>query len=214
MSAVIAATCTCGSLSPEVVLCPNHHRYFRQGKELASVSKVIRSTWPIPPDFSKADPERVEHAKFRGILIDALFTQYLNGESLRIPRGTREDVIDEGKLGFAEVRRWWESEKRGKVRTQVILADDDIAGTCDVIEDERLIWDLKCVSRPESTYRLQLGAYIALFGNGFSGTRLIHCAFSEGGTVATVKPIIYDAVQCLVDWTTLRDMWRLVRRIA
>lgn len=210
----IPATCTCGTLSPEVTLCVDHHVYYRSGKRLESVSSVIRNTYPIKPDFSKADPEVLEHAKQRGILVDALVCQYLEGKDLFIPRGTPHEVIDEGKIGFQAVQKWWDSEKRGAVKTQVTLADDEIAGTADILEDDRHVWELKTVSKIEATYRLQIGAYLDLRGHYGSECGIIHCAFSKGGTVATVKPVELNAATCMGDWRVLREMWRLVNRLS
>lgn len=208
----VSATCTCGSLLPDLLLCSDHHRYWQSGQELTSVSKVIRQVWPIEKDFSRADPDILEHARTRGVLVDALFSQYINRERLRIPLGTPVDVIEEGKRGFNAVCDWWENGLRAKAIAQVVFSKEGIAGTADVCEGDDAIWDLKCVSKPDVSYALQLGGYVYLSGRAIRTCGLIHCKFTEGGAVATVKPIMYNAAECVDDWLSMLAFWRMVQR--
>ncbi len=206
---VIAATCSCGSLLPEVTLCPDHHRYFRGGKQLNSVTKVIKGLWPIKPDFSRAKPEVLENARDRGCVVDDLFSAYVNGSLERIPRGTRDDAVQL----FFKVRRWWDGRKHGDVRSQVILADDEIAGTCDVLDDD-CIYDLKSTYNIEITYPIQLAAYaelhFATYQRPAKQLAIIHVTerFPEP------KIIKIDLTETLRDWMTMREMWRLVQKRA
>lgn len=206
------AECNCTLWDPEdkaVRFCVEHHRYHRGPAKLASVSKVLRSTWPIPPDFSKADPAVIENARDRGVVTDSLFSQYVMGGLDRIPRGTRQDSVEL----FFKVRRWWDNRKHGNVRSQVILADQEIAGTCDILDDDT-IWDLKSTYSLEATYRLQLAAYGELFfhtfGQPVKQLGIIHVT----KRYAEPKIVKLDLAEVMLQWATVRQMWRLVRTLS
>jgi hypothetical protein len=192
---------------PTVRFCREHHEYRRADKPLTSVTRVIKGTWPIPPDFSKADPAVVENARDRGIVTDTLFSSYVIGGLDRIPRGTRQDSIDL----FFKLKKWWDGREHGDVCSQVILADHEIAGTCDVLEDDE-IWDLKCTYNIEATYPLQLAAYgelhFATFQRPVKRLNIIHCT----ERYAEPKVIKVDLVSTLEDWMILRQCWSMVQR--
>ena len=77
---VVPALCVCESIGrSDLRRCDEHHRYWRGDKELAAVGKVIRSTWPIKPDYSAADPEVLENARDRGTI------------SFKVPKDQKED---------------------------------------------------------------------------------------------------------------------------
>ena len=202
----IPATCTCGNILPELRLCPDHHRYFRAGRELASVTKVIRETWPIKPDFSSAPPGVLEHARERGVDADVLFSAYVNGALTKIPRGTWHDARDL----FYKLKDWWDArpacEKPG--RAQVMLADDEIAGTCDLITADSQIIDIKATYNLEATYPIQVGAYADLCGNKYAALAILHVT----ARFATPRLIELDRQQSVEDWRLIRAMWRMMKR--
>lgn len=204
------SACSCALIGedPAVVrLCAECHKYWRWDQRLTSVSSVLKSTWPIPPDFSAADPAVLKNARDRGIVVDRLFSAYVIGGLDRIPKGTRQDAVEL----FFKVRKWWDGHKHGDVRSQVILADSEIAGTCDVMDDDA-IWDLKATYNVEKTYSLQLAAYgelhFATFGRPAKALNIVHVT----ERYAEPKIIKVDLVSTLQDWITLREMWRMVRR--
>ena len=204
-SSVVAATCLCGSLNKTAVRCPDHHRYFREGKELTSVSKILKRM--IPPDFSKVDPAVLENARDRGATTDELFCSYIEGTLRVIKGGTRADAVEL----FQKLRHFW--DKRGCVsaRTQVILADDEVAGTCDILESAGVISDIKCSYDIDPSYPLQLGAYADLYerANGFLPMiRILHATkrYDE------VRTIPLNAEQCRDDWRKLRDAYFVIQR--
>jgi len=174
------------------------------------VSSVIRSTWPVPRDFSRADPAVLENARLRGVETDELFCRYIGGTLDEIPAGTRKDVWnpDTGTGLLQKLIPWW--DKQGlTARTQVILHDDEIAGTADIVTDD-MIMDLKCTYNLESTYELQLAAYLDLDKSPGTTKRIaiIHCTerFDEP------RLVVLPQAQCFFDWGVLRDMWAMVRR--
>lgn len=206
----VASACTCASIGEDpttVRLCAVCHKYWRGDQRLTSVTSVIKSTWPVPADFSKADPAVIENARDRGIVVDQLFSLYIVGGLDRIPRGTRQDAVEL----FFKVRRWWDGHKHGDVRSQVVLADHEIAGTCDIVDDDH-IYDLKCTYNVEKTYPLQLASYgelhFATFGRPVKSLSIIHAT----ERYAEPKIIKVDMVSTLQDWVTLREMWRMVQR--
>ena len=210
--------CVCGSIGAhvsDVRMCVardangnDHHRYWRGDQELLSVSHVLKSTWPFKPGFRSAPPHVVGNARLRGVVVDRLFSGYVNGELTGIPVGTRLDSL---RL-FWRLKRWWSDHKHGEVRAQVILADDAIAGTCDILDDAT-IYDLKTTySVDEPLYELQLAAYSTLFyatfGRQPKKAALIH--LTERYPAPKLKSV--DLVQGMIDWATWRDTYMMAKR--
>lgn len=204
------SNCTCSSIGEDptkVRFCGDCHKYWKGDKQLHSVSKVLRTIWPLKPSWDNVDPSVIENARERGTEVDRLFSLYVIGGLDRIPKGTRQDSFEL----FAKARRWWDHRKHGEVRSQVILADNEIAGTCDVMDDEN-IYDLKCTHDIEATYPLQLAAYgelhFATFRKPAKSLNIIHCT----KRYAEPKIIKVDMVSTLEDWMTMRQMWKMVSR--
>lgn len=171
------------------------------------MSTVLRSTWPFKADYSKADPAVIENARDRGVEVDLLFTRYLRGELKEIPAGMRNDAIEL----FFRLKRWWEGRKHELTQAQVILADQSVAGTCDVIDDG-WIYDLKSTYDIEPMYQLQLGAYaqlyFATFQQAAKGIGIIHVT----KRYAAPKLIKIDMPAALQDWSVLRDTYHMAVR--
>lgn len=204
-------TCLCGSIgnTDGLRLCSLCHRYWRNDKKLISVSRVIKTCWPLKPDFSKAPPEKLENARDRGTVVDGLFSAYVNDELDCIPRGTREDAV----ALFHKIRRWWDDHVHHEYKAQVLLADDVIAGTCDVVSDD-WVYDLKTTYNIEPTYPLQVAAYaqlyFATFARPVKGVGIIHLT----ERFPAPKIIKIDLDEALQDWLTIRQMFELVQRRA
>lgn len=205
-----ALACVCASIGAPadiVRFCEECHRYWKGDKELKSVTKVLKTTWPFKPDFSRADPMVLENARDRGCVVDSLFTAYLRGHLKAIPRGTRTDAVEL----FFRLKRWWDERKHDSVQSQVILADDEIAGTCDVLADD-WIYDVKSTYDIEPMYELQLGAYAQLhfasFQKPVKGIGIIHVT----NRYATPKLVKIDLHTALQDWATLRECYRMAQR--
>lgn len=220
MNAVAEIQCTCGSIGADpskVRFAECHHRYFRGDKELASVSKVIRETWPLKKNFEDADPWTLENARDRGVVTDWLFSEWLANRLTKIPAGTRTDAIQR----FNALRHWWLSNASrfsSQPDAQVILADNEIAGTADLtVNVGGFPWviDLKNVSAIDQSYYLQLGAYAELyeaqFGTFPDGAALIHVTQPRDKPVS-VRFVEVDLPQARADWQALRAMWNVVRR--
>lgn len=204
-------TCCCATVgAPKTVrMCVEHHQYYCGDKRLASVSSVLRSTWPLQPDYSAAKPGVLENARDRGVVVDGLFSAYVEGWLAEIPAGTREDAVQL----FFKVRRWWDKRKHKDTRAQVILADNEIAGTCDVLSDD-WIYDVKATYNIEPVYPLQLAAYaelhFATFQKPAKGLAIIHVT----ARYPEPKIIEVNMAEALPDWAALRQMWNIVRRRA
>jgi len=209
MSAVLQSTCSCGSIGASGIrLCEDHHRYWLGDKELASVTKVLKSTWPLKPDFSAADPHTLEHARERGVRVDKYVSEYLRSGRLRVPAGEWEEVVQL----VQSFCLWWKQD--APVKVQQILHDDEIAGTCDVLSPQVnvAIWDVKCTYDIEATYPIQLGGYADLYEKmhgvlpAILGVIQIHKRFPH----PQVRH--YDTMECVRDWRILRETWRMVQR--
>ncbi len=192
----------------DVVFKEDTHQYFRGLQELASVSKVIRSTWPIKPSWDQVSPEVLENARERGVETDALFSAWVSGGSASMPEnGWREDARDR----FVALTRWW---NRGVAQAQVILADDEIAGQANVVLPQA-IYDLKNTAQIESTYSLQLGAYADLYekehGRLPDALGVIHVTHPKGKPVS-IKLVEFDVMIAVSEWRIVRQMWTLVKR--
>lgn len=215
MMITVPDTCSCGTIGRlDVRLCAEHHRYWNGDRELASVSKVLRSTWPIPADFSRADPAVLENARERGVLVDHLFSAYVSGRPLYIPRGTRDDptFLENSKNLFHKLRTWWDASHKGdSVSAQKILANDEFAGMCDLIIGGG-VWDLKTTYDLEVTYPLQVGLYGLLYESMYNRLPdelgIIHV------TERYAKPRIIELPvgDTLHDAHSVLQMYRLIQR--
>lgn len=208
MSAIIQATCCCETIGASSVrLCPEHHRYWKGDKELVSVSKVLKGTWPIKPDFSAAMPDVLEHARERGVRVDHYFSEYLREGRVRVDAGEWQEVLEL----LQKLIEWWRQKWTGQVQSQVILSDNEIAGTCDFIPGDCIL-DLKTTYEIEPTYPIQLGAYAQLYESTFGrppqAVGIVHLTkrFKEP------RFIQCDLDEVRNDWKTVRSMWALCKR--
>ncbi len=207
--------CTCATIgAPNVVrFSACHHRYHRGDKELASVSRVIRETWPVKKTWEDADPAVLENARDRGVVTDYLFSEWIASRLKVIPAGIRKDAIDR----FQALRQWWIKTQNDTIaESQYMLADDEIAGTCDLLTKQALIMDVKNVYALDPSYWLQLGGYADLyekqFGEPAAGAALVHVTQPSGKPVS-IKYVEIDVAQAITDWRALRAVWNIVKRV-
>ena len=206
--------CICETIgaNPSVVrLCEEHHVYKRGDKRLTSVHGVLK-VWPVKSSWEDKGPwvdARVANARDRGREVDALLSAWLSGALEEIPAGTREDV----KELFMQIVPWWQHRFAGvEAKAQVILADEDIAGTADIVilsGDE--IWDLKCVSELQQKYQLQLGAYCTLYEAQYGRTPK-RCGVIHVKKDREPKLVPYDPFIVASEFRIVREMWKLVKR--
>ena len=200
--------CCCDTIGAPLVVrpCRVHHIYHFGDRELTSVTQCIKSTWPIPPDYSKADPAVLENARERGVEVDALLTSWLAGELPEIPAGVREDTRDL----FVKLTDWWTIEDNP--RSQVILANDELAGTADIITDNA-VYDLKTTYNLEPTYSLQVGGYVCLYeaehGRLPERCGIIHLTKRQKPKLIEFEPLVVAG-----EFRVVYDMYKLVNRIA
>lgn len=201
------SNCTCGSIGADqqvVRLSECHHRYWKGDRELTSVTSIIKQCWPIKKSWEDADPAQLEHARERGIRVDRYVSAFVTTGSLRIPAGEWLEVVEL----VQKFVTWWPVRP---TEAQVILHDDEIAGTCDLIPRPRIL-DLKTVYNLDASYEIQLGAYADLyektFGEEPEGIAIVHL------TKRFPKPVLVplDLKQCREDWRALRSVWSMVQR--
>lgn len=208
MNTATTSACRCSTIGAEakIQLCVEHHAYWLGDKRLASVTQVIKSTWPIKPSWDQVDPAVIEHARERGSRVDDYFTEYLNFGVVTIQAGEWTEVLDL----LEKLILWWNGYDRS-AKSQVILHDDTIAGMCDLVGDG-FLYDLKTTYGLEPVYAIQVGAYMDLYqrmtGKDLRDIGIIHLT----KRFQRPKLIPLDPQQCLADWRTLRAMWEMVQR--
>ncbi len=208
-------TCICTVWEPakdsdRIRFCAEDHRYWLGSKELASVSSVIRQMWPIRKNFEAADPAVLEHARERGVRVDAYISEYVTTGNVTIKAGEWQEVVD-------LVRKfvpWWQArypQNGTRPQAQVILHDNEIAGTCDLIPEQSVV-DLKTVYDVDVSYALQVGAYAELYekmyGLAPEGIGIVHLT----KRFPQPKWIPLDLEECVRDWKILRAAWSMVQR--
>lgn len=204
-------TCVCQTIGApaEVRLCIPCHRYWRGDRELTSVTSVIKGTWPEKPDFSKAPEGVIENARKRGIEVDAMFTAWLRGKlSGELPVDVyRQDSADL----FKKLVDWWLKRPTVGADPQVILADDEIAGTADIVT-LRAVYDLKTTYNLEPTYSLQVGGYCHLYEAQY-GVLPEECGIIHLTERQEPKLVKFEVMTVVSEFRIVRDMWRLTRRL-
>ncbi len=197
----------------KVRMCEPHHRYWLGAKELASVSSVLR-VWPQEPCSSCGLPmlsDHVEgcqvkanfdHAHDRGVRVDKYGQEFVRTGQARIVAGEWVEV----KELTEKLVVWLQQQKNGTpIETQVIVHDDEIAGTLDLRIDG-------CIADVKATYdaggmvhRLQLGAYAALSKKDVDSVGIVQVTkrFKEA------KWMPFDVEECIKQWRIVRAMWSL-----
>ena len=179
-----------------VIFDPIDHRYTLDGKELISVTRLIREQHPIQVDYSRIDPAVLEFARDRGVKVDAYFGEYLRTGAVTIAKGETQEVLERTKA----VIDWWESVGAPPADPQVILTDGEVAGQTDWISGGT-IYEMKNTSKIDPTYHIQVGAYaeLASASEGF----LVHV------TNKGVKVIKVDLWEAMEDWRALKRRWKM-----
>lgn len=219
MSAVVEASlCSCGSIGrSDLRQCLEHFHIWRGDKRLTSISRVLE-LWPQEPCSSCGWPiysahlpnclvkQKIDNANERGKQTDTLLSEYVVGRLQRIPKGTRIDAV----ALFEKARRWFDRQGFRKVESQVLLADEEVAGRCDLRLDGMIV-DLKCVWELRASYAVQIGGYCALDGNPFRDkAAILHVTerFPEAKLIPLKMPEIVE------DWKMLRAAWAMIQRRA
>lgn len=166
------------------------------GRSLTSVSSVIRRVYAYK-DWSVIDPDVLENARVRGMLVDQLLAQYVSTGSL--------DTVAPAQVAerLRAAHQVWESMFSGLfVEPQKILfsLEDGVAGTVDFSIEDDIIADLKCTWSVEPSWILQLGAYAELSGARRAG--IIHVNKSGG------RWLEYDTTACRLYWRRALSWWR------
>lgn len=204
--------CTCDSIGADpsvVTFCQACHIYRRGDRRLTSITRMLKSVWPLKPDFSSAPEGVIESARDRGVEVDQLFSSYLSGTLTAIPAGTRQDSAEL----LMKLIAWWEKQPMRKAEAQFILADEELAGCVDIMPP-RIIYDLKTTYDLEPTYSLQVGGYCHLhekqFGELPEECGIIHLT----KRFAEPKLVRYEVMTAVSEFRVMLDFWRLVQRKA
>lgn len=193
--------CECGTIGNPAVLrfCQPCHKYWYGDKRLIGVTSVIKEV--LPPSYDNVPPDVLETARVRGVQLDELVSAYVVGNAPEFyPLGTQYAVIDL----FNVFREWWE-RKGFKANSQVVVYDDELAGTVDLMIDGT-IWDLKCTYDVMPTHLLQVEGYADISGKPAGGIIHVTKRYKEPRLVEATK-------QTQDDWRTVRAFWRLRRKL-
>lgn len=213
---IICEKCLAIYQTPTVAFCEPCHAYWLNGKQLPSVSQVIRAVYP-QKSFDGVDPAVIENARERGVLVERYLCEYVRTGAVRTDDGERADVLERLDI----VIPWWEKNMADKaIECQKIVSDGAIAGTADFVFsiprsgyiDYRVI-DLKNTASPEKDWPLQGAAYGQLYGDGVVyGCAVLHVSpkrYKEG-----VKLIEYDYQRAFEWWLKARDWYFAMKEIA
>lgn len=193
----VASECVCETITAEPIQCPTHYRLYRGGRRLASVSSIVRQSFPLDPNIP---PDVLENARIRGSELDRLAAVYVRDGRIRIPAGS---VREDSKDLFLKFQRWFDAQNFKKVEVQVLLGCEDHGGIVDFRFDGYPV-DLKGTSKVEHSHRLQVAGYSLL--NGTQGA-IVHV--TERMKEARLVPLVRDDYG---DWDTMLNHWRMLRR--
>jgi len=192
------------------------HTYWHGLEQYQSVSRVIKSVWPVKKSWDGVNPAIIENARERGILIDRYCCELVRTGRVETAADERLDV-NAGVRAFTEWWReqeWWR-EPGAVVETQKILADpiNGIAGTADLVIPGG-IYDIKCTSAIEADVAYQLGAYAYMRGleavyQWPPAVAVIHIQPKKYPSGLRVIP--FDAAECVAKWLNLLAFYRDVR---
>lgn len=201
-------TCPCQSVRERdrLYFCEEHHRFWRNDKQLASVTQIIKACWPVKPDFAGAQPDVLENARDRGTRLDEIVTEYIQRGTVTIPANDRKDA----KELFRKAKEW--VDQAPEIQCQRIVADDEVAGILDFLVCGNCIVDLKGSYNLEAYYPVQIGGYIELFEaqekKQVEACGILHV--TERFPRAKWVPL--DVNECREDWRTLRRSWQMAKR--
>jgi hypothetical protein len=133
------------------------HSYFVDGRRVPSVTQRLQSAG-LSPDYGGVNPVVLEHARERGIHVEAccqLFSEGTLDEASIHPEAV--PYVDAFKRAVRECRI-------ADMRWQVpgYSQDDDTAGTTDIVcrvNGRDAVIDVKCTYKLDRAYRIQLTAY-------------------------------------------------------
>lgn len=194
-----------------ITLDPVEHRYSDEtGRQYTSVSRIIEACYP-EKTWADAPIARIEHARERGIAVEAYFNQYLLTGTVDVPAGENEDRLDY----LERLIKWWESNQfagipSGHFGVQEIVSDklNLIAGSIDLllkrvgVREKRTVIDIKCVAELQKSYELQLGAYA-----DFSAADECGCLWVSK---KAVKWVPFDAARAIERWRCAKS-WYLTK---
>lgn len=198
-------SCQCEVITGTVSFCSDHHAYYLHGNRLAGVTSVIKDV--LPQDYDGVPEGVLENARVRGVELDTLISRYVAGDLTEIPLGTREDVAEL----FFRFHDWFCKQNFKKAEAQVLVHDNEIAGTADLRLDG-VIYDVKCTYNILPSHHIQVAGYCQLGDSGIMRAgygRVIH--LTKRHNVARIMDV---SPQSHRDWKVVRDFWSLKRRLS
>ena len=164
---------------------------------MASIGSVIKSV--LPTDYSMVRPEVLENARLRGVFVDRWFCEYIMSGDIDVPAGSPQEYDDY----LSRVIDWWDKSGLKAVATQQLVYKDGIAGRLD-IHASGMIADLKCVTKLQPSYGLQLGAYSDMTAEvDDHDLAILHV------TKTDVTLVPYSIEDCRDNWWAAMNWWKV-----
>lgn len=207
------SVCACTLGDTGVRRCDAHHRYWDGSTELVSVSRVLYDVLPAK-SWDGVDDAVIDYAALRGSTVDRLLCELLETGAATVPllEGTNPsngmDLQSEIQGRMKAIIGWWEACSLTPLATQKMLSREGIAGTLDIQAVDNatargVVIDLKCVSKLQPVYELQLGAYLWLLNGEALDAAILH------STSTAVRFRSYDPVQAITRWQAALEWWKI-----
>lgn len=195
---------------PEITFDAERHIYRCGLQEYTSVTRILRTCFPVKKSWDGVDPAVIANARERGSEVDQAITQLIRTGTVTLPPNHRKDTEDRFRMFF----QWFQQfdDKLTLVDAQVILADHEngIAGQADLVLIDTLgdkparIWDVKTTAQIEHEYKWQLGGYASMYRKMFN----LDC---EVGVIHIPKDGLrlktFDTEDCIRKWGNLVAVW-------
>ncbi len=184
------------------------HSYRDGDREYISVTKLISTV--IRKDIDGVDPAVLANAAERGIRTEAYATEILKTGGCAVMPGERQDVLDRVECFY----RWYEQEKPELLGAQEVVHDETngIAGMLDFrlrMGGHSHIVDMKCTANPESSWRLQVGAYSEMSGHHeYCGVLHVNPKYAKGWIWRE-----YDSFIVRSQWRAAVEWWKVLKSL-
>lgn len=198
------ATVSAPTILPRKPIQDWNHCYWLGGKRLYSASRVIRDLG-MKPDYKDAKPEVIHRAACRGKLTEGYCYTLLQMKRGIVVRAKHTGTLQqEVSMRVEAFNRWSEKYRPEFIDCQQIAYSerDRVAWRRDlrvVIQGELWLVDIKCTSKPEKDWPLQLGCGLSYDEDKCKRAAVLH-----------LNPKLKDGYMWRDKWSgaQLKDWWR------
>lgn len=198
------------------------HKYSIGGKQLDSVTHIIKAVWPTPPTHEQAPLSVLEKARYRGERVDYWTGHYAENDG-EIDVEDKPDVVERMDI----FHDWWQLEKPEFIAQQMTVWNEHACGRLDLLlrwKGYLTILDAKCTYEPQETWPIQVGGYSDLYSGpepiNRIGTLHINPRFEVGrkyqGVRCNQRGIVfrdYDVPKAQMWWRSTLNFYLSVKAI-